>query len=406
MDTYNDENNDYDDDGFDTSDGIVHGSTGMSHSGWNTSHPPAVVRVYQPMQYGPFPKKPTLTNSNVNLTSTFIGGSRTSYSTDVKCAICQDELYPLVNYYNSIQGYTIQVFTCNRPSCYRTLFPFVSDDHQTSSATDAPTRNGLHYGGSGVVVARRIIVSNQNTTSAASDAAPFVEPLDDVETSRNEWTSTDMVNDDIESSNNNKGDDTDDNADNMDFDELESQLAAIEARGSTAPSSLVSSVKKYIKKNKNSSAPQIDGFPCYMLHGLQEPPAVQHNDDAIHDKDDVGLSGNSTSKNDQQKIQQMLQQYMEEMEDDVDILNLLQQQQQTSSKSYTGKVSKQDNMKSQMERDERLSVMDRALFTYTDRLKRIPRQVLRHGCGTVPLWSMYVDNAKCGTTPCIRLLKY
>ena len=43
-----------------------------------------------------------------------------------------------------------------------------------------------------------------------------------------------------------------------------------------------------------------------------------------------------------------------------------------------------------MERDERLSIMDRALFTYTDRLKRMPRQVLRHGCGTIPLWSMYV----------------
>jgi hypothetical protein len=203
----------------------------------------------------------------------------------------------------------------------------------------------------------------------------------------------------------NENKDHDDHLDHMDdFDALESQLAAIEARSSTTPSSsATTSVKKKNTINKtkstgtgNTTTSPIDGFPCYMLYGLQEPPAIQlYNKVSIQDKDDVGLSGSTTSKNDQRKIQQMLQQYMEEMEDDVDMLHLLQQQQQqqpssslsSSSNKYNGKSSKNP-----MERDERLSVMDRALFTYMDRLKRIPRQVLRHGIGTLPLWSMYVKS--------------
>ena len=195
----------------------------------------------------------------------------------------------------------------------------------------------------------------------------------------------------------------------MDFDELESQLAAIEARGiassnTTTTTTKSSSIKKSTPKSKHNhhtstttAQTQNDGFPCYLLHGLQEPPMIPISANQIHDMDDVGLSGNTTSKNDQNKIQQMLQQYMEQMEDDVDILNLLQQQQQSSvSHGNNGNINRttsnhhhHHHHQSIMERDERLSIMDRALFTYTDRLKRIPRQVLRHGVGTIPIWSMY-----------------
>jgi hypothetical protein len=457
------DNDTYDDDCYEEiADRIMCGASDDSATTTGTG---STVRVYQPMPYKTSFSKhhPRMMDhqnhnrddDNSTLTSTFIGGSRgrtdhTGSCDGFMCAICQDRLYPLVQYYNSVRGYTLQVRACNRPSCYRTLFPSVLDDDDDEFTATSNTRNGLHYGGNGVVVARRILLHNDNTnhpetttgitgtfgtvssttsntiTASTTSTTPFEEaPSDSVVQvlSRNEWTSTmDMVEDGIErnvttnsiknqSCNENK--DHDDHLDHLDdFDALESQLAAIEARNATTPSSsATTSVKKKNTMNKtkstgNTITSPIDGFPCYMLHGLREPPAIQlHHDASIQDKDDVGLSGSTTSKNDQRKIQQMLQQYMEEMEDDTDMLHLLQQQQQqisfSSSNKYNGKSSNHHHhhTKNPMERDERLSVMDRALFTYMDRLKRIPRQVLRHGIGTLPLWSMYVKKSTHSTTP-------
>jgi hypothetical protein len=428
MDTYNiNDNNadDEEDDGFDRFDRNIQNAV-------------ASVRVYQPIPYGPS-KAPS--HHSMGLQTTFIGGARSmnisknscgkSASSSASacsvvptktCAICQDELYPLVHYYNSIQEYTIQVLACNRLSCYQTLFPIVPEDQPSSGRSSETTsalgisdnsitsRNGLHYGGNGVVDARRIPIhhphhdistTNTNTTNTSAtnnipttttSLAAATTSLSGMGTSAsNEWTN---ANEDTVNTHNTGDDDVSVNNDDvdMDFDELESQLAAIEARGviktKTTSSIKISNPKS--KQNHCSTTTQLDGFPCYLLHGLQEPPMIQKFSNQIHDMDDVGLSGNSASKNDQNKIQQMLQQYMEEMEDDVDILNLLQQQSPSHGSGPNRTIS--SNHYHAMERDERLSVMDRAFFTYTDRLKRVPRQVLRHGVGTKPLWSMYVSN--------------
>ena len=351
----------------------------------------------------------------------------------------------MVQYYNSIEEYTIQVLACNRPSCYQTLFPFVPPSpSQPSDITSSVTRsNGLHYGGNGVVVARCIRIvptnssnsnSNNNTTTTSTESSvPVMEP------SQNEWTCTDnniestdwrmnTTNDTITATTNdhhnqnkyqNQEQEKDDQ--NMDLDELESQLAAIEAQsihdGTLSTSSSVQqSTKKNTKPNNSNSTrreqPSDDGFPCFMLHGLQEPPAIpttyhhHHDDDAMTLQDEVGLSGNS--KNDQQKIQLMLQQYMEEMEDDTDLLHLLQQQHHSTSSpslQYHGTSKQKEPQQHRSgERDERLSDLDRALFTYTDRLKRIPRQVMRHAGGgghtSVPIWSMYVVFVVCVCVYC------
>ena len=42
------------------------------------------------------------------------------------------------------------------------------------------------------------------------------------------------------------------------------------------------------------------------------------------------------------------------------------------------------------QRDERLTITDRALRAFTERLQRAPRQVVRHAPGGTPLWSLYV----------------
>ena len=436
MDAYYDDGNNNDNDVDDDDEYDLEDLTAVSS--------PSVVRVYQPILYGTPSTLRTgsstgnshynynYSNNNTSNTGSFIGGAHSD--TAETCAICQSVLFPLVNYYHyhsdaAVEDcdyeYTIlRVSACNRPSCYRTLFPNVeeitkSDESVTVSASSIATttpsltvvRNALHYGGNGVVVARRIPVHRHSNDNNNNDTPSQQQPTSKATSSGNEWTAdiddltSTSVNAATSDRNIDQNDDKDENDGDLDFDALESQLNAIEARGA----SLLSAVKPLNKTNqrnhrnnnpstgtRTSSRPPepLNGFPKFMLHGRPEPPVV-HSTAVQQDMDDVGLSGRNNNKNDQKKIQQMLQQYMEQMEDDVDLLNLLQQQQQQQhpiGNTNTGGSRHNNNhhsIQNHTERDERLSVMDRALFTYTDRLKRVPRQVVRYG-GAAPLWSMYV----------------
>jgi pre-rRNA-processing protein TSR4 len=143
--------------------------------------------------------------------------------------------------------------------------------------------------------------------------------------------------------------------------DLESKLAAMETvkvqpKKTTAPAPP--------KKSKSKSG----SFPCYELSALQEPRSVRKEG---LDEDDVGFSGSDA------KIQAMLARYMAEEEDDFILAAL--------KGSASGGEGGGDG---RGERDERLSPADRALLTYSDRLKRSPRQVARYALGGTPLWSM------------------
>jgi hypothetical protein len=159
-----------------------------------------------------------------------------------------------------------------------------------------------------------------------------------------------------------------DSSQNDGMDELESKLAAMESSSSSAPSKKTAASKKKHKK------PPTHSFPCYELHSLQEPQARRFEG---MDDDDVGVS---SAGSDDEKIRQMLARYMAEEEDE-GILAVLRGSADVSSGGVGG-----DN--SGRERDERLSAEDRALLTYTDRLKRSPHQVLRYAYGGIPMWSM------------------
>jgi hypothetical protein len=386
MSANNMNDNDDDNDCFD-------GSTSGLIGGADTND---TVWVYQPIQYGN--KVPS--NYHNDLTCTYIGGKRSILSTAItttpSCSICSDLLYPLIQYYNSQQQYTIQVYACNRPSCISSLFPASYNSTGNSQLAEHHHNysGSLHYGGNGVVVGRRILPSIHHPTTTTTTTMLTADVVTDLVESM-DWG---QDNDDI------------DNDTNLEFDELESQLAAIESGEVTIPTKKAKpKAHIYAKEHNHISTTEneklyVDGFPCYLLHGLREPPDTMkakynantlQQDDNDDELDDVGLGGNynTTAKNNHnhsgtgnndEKIQRMLQQYMNEIEDDEDLLNILHQQQGTPTTSTNNKSKSSTIM---TEKDERLSIMDRTLFTYTDRLKRIPRQVLRHG-GCTPLWSM------------------
>jgi hypothetical protein len=162
------------------------------------------------------------------------------------------------------------------------------------------------------------------------------------------------------------------------LDELEAKLQELEAGGSEPVSSspdaftgTANSASWRIKSGRQSSSTSDDSFRCFELHPLREPLARRMEGT---DEDDVGLSASGA---DNDKIQRMLARYMAEEEDE-GILAALR-----GSATVDGGGTSHGK-----ERDERLSAEDRALLSYTDRLKRSPRQVIRYAYGGVPLWSM------------------
>ena len=357
------------------------------------------VRLYQPILYG--------AAKNLGDTFSWIGGSPGAADDENNrpvCAACRDSLFLLAQLYvPEPQKRTYQIFGCNRLSCIQGLFPRHSDDQDDGK--NGRENNMLCYGGGGVVVCRRWNFSDSKEKKAgnrqqqgadATTADDWV--MDDGETNTegkvslihasNEWATS-------EDDGNNSG-----GPSGLLMDDLEAKLSAMETRTSKPmpqPQESIPAEKFHsqLQDQGDSSAPSTNGstseapttkptkrnFPCFVLHSLQEPPAVRRSEQV--DPDDVGLGniGRNGSRKDDAKIQQMLAQYMQE-EDDEEILTLLRGQSGGKNTGTTVTTIKSG------ERDERLSATDRALLQYTDRLKRSPQQVLRYSHGGTPLWSM------------------
>jgi pre-rRNA-processing protein TSR4 len=116
-----------------------------------------------------------------------------------------------------------------------------------------------------------------------------------------------------------------------------------------------------------------NAFPCYILKAQDEPLPPR----PMLEEDDVGLAESD------EKIRNMLARYMAE-EDDEDILAALRG---SDIGGGSGKAA---------EEDERLSEEDRILRGFQDRLRRLPRQVIRYARGGAPLWSAPDKSKKSG----------
>jgi pre-rRNA-processing protein TSR4 len=303
------------------------------------------VRLYQPILYG---RKPNI----LDLTSCHVGGA----CAPACCTVCGNSLLPLAQLYVSEIKRTLQVLACNQASCFRTLF--------SASDSNDRTRNALCFGGGGVVRCYRRSVADKK-------AAPLTSET--VMEATTDWTSNDVLSSSaVANTNADKNNEWDikggENTDDMD--DLESKLVAMEANGPISKIQTQNQPAKQVAATSTIRDAERPGFPCFELHSLCEPAIVQNLD-----ADDVGIGCGDDSR----KIQAMLAKYMAE-EDDPDILAALQGVAFGAGGGGGG----------QGERDERVSPADRALLTYTDRLKRSPRQVLRYAKGGTPLWSMYV----------------
>jgi pre-rRNA-processing protein TSR4 len=285
------------------------------------------VRLYLPTLYA---KNKPLDPS----TTSFIGGSSSNNDKEAspQCAICHNPLFLLVHLIIPSRNQQkddrcVEILACNKATCLASTFQ----------------DNALCYGGAGAVVCQRSTVTNDDRkqemlTAPKSNAATAND---------DDWTTT-----------------TDDGDNSVE--DLEAKLAAMEASMSNKATTTAKSDKPRERPKSSTSTHQ---FPSFPLSSLLEPPC-----DRLHgptDDDDVGISSSGTDD----KIQAMLAKYMAEEEDE-GILSALKGA-GVDGGSGGGK-----------ERDERLSAAERALLSYSDRLKRSPRQVVRHAYGGVPMWSM------------------
>jgi len=153
-----------------------------------------------------------------------------------------------------------------------------------------------------------------------------------------------------------------------DLSDLERQLATLETRRSIAVSVAPSSVP-----SPSVIADPVDatGFPGFALHALPEPPV------RLSQKAKPQYSVRCDAK-----IQKMLQQYLQ-VEEDEALRQMLQQQQEGAN--HLPPLGSMDPD----ERDEPAEEDMEAWQLYTQRLQRVPRQVVRVG-GRSPLWSVPV----------------
>ncbi len=290
------------------------------------------VRLYQPILYS---GRAADTN---NPTVSHVGGTPAYFdaASNIEMPVCQscgDTMYLLLQLYTPETERALHVFGCNRGACVASLF-------ETSQ---------FSVGGGGRFVCRHSkpseTVSKEETTRN-EETAPSQTVVESA------WTNDEK--DDAE----NDWNVTDDNTE-----DVEAMLAAMEMEGTKAKVSKT----KTSHTNKPKSNNITSSFSCFEIHGLQEPPEACKNDDM--DDDDVGMMGN-----DDKKIQEMLAKYMEEEEDEYIIAAI-----QGASSIGGGGPGEQD---------ERLPPEDRALLTFTDRVKRAPRQIVRYAKGGLPLWSV------------------
>ena len=308
------------------------------------------VRLYQPIAYS--------SGRNFSLddpTASFIGGPVATALTPAAsfCTQCQQPLERLVQLYVPPKDCTYQVLGCNRAKCVNTLFG----------------GKKFHVGGNGVFQCVRVEQVEGNDS----------EKKEEVKEKEEKETLAPKPNAAPKETSDWSMDSDDDEDDNLE--ELEKQVAAMEMKEPKTSNVAKKATNKTNKKKTKSTSD--GGLPCFELHTLLEPPGnfqkSRHEEDDDDDDDDSVVGGMGGGKDDA-KIQQMLAKYMAE-EDDEDILTALQGV-GAGSGSGGGKGNKS------REKDERLKAADRALFAFTDRIKRSPRQVLRYANGGVPLWSM------------------
>jgi len=368
------------------------------------------IRLYQPIAYS---SGRTL-NVN-NPTSSFLGGGGGNGSAAVPptfCGQCGSVMQQLVQLHVPKTNVTYQIRGCNRAVCVNTIFNNSSSNssqHEDDKEQKYGSSSLFNVGGGGVfqcwkmdtnmIMSKSSTKPNEQDSNGALPASKVTDQGDNQQIDNNDDNDWAVDSDD----GNNKDDDDDDD----DNEYLEQQIAALELRAKLKQPEegdsrdfVSKSAKQNSKKisNNNNKSNQLDnGFPVFEIHSLLEPPGKKHQNDNKEDYDDEEdydeedmIGSTVTGGSSDAKIQQMLAKYMAEEEDE-DILRALRGSSGNGGCTVAAAGGGGGgNTKIRGEKDERLKPSDRALLTFTDRIKRSPRQVLRYAPGGVPLWSLYV----------------
>jgi len=373
-------------------------------------------------------------NNNSNYQASFIGGhpiyypndihystlissssttTATTKSTLLKCHICHNHMYLLLQLYTPLDDLhrSLYVFSCNNASCLQ------------SGVFGGDTTNSSKFslGGGGVIKCLRsqcVIINNNNddnnvdndiiddgiindTTMVAKNNQEMEEDTnyndDNNRWSIDEggWGDNDYDEDNNDNNNNNQTNSI------PSMDDLEAMLAAMEANieGNKKGKSTKNDAKKKkhhdnknqknIETNVHHDAIQNDvpAFPKYELDLYDEPATnafTKVSDDNIDIDDDDDETIGITNKDDK-AIQKLLSSYLKDEEDD-GIKSMIQSESYHYNTSKTN-VGNGNNMIIG-EKYERMSPEDKAFLSFTDRIKRAPYQTVRYAYDGIPLWSM------------------
>ncbi|KAG7350958.1 programmed cell death protein [Nitzschia inconspicua] len=285
-----------------------------------------------------------------------IGGHCSAVDDTPPCEKCNNPMYLLVQLKLPAASVNedrfLCLFVCPRTECFGQV----------------PYDKGFASGGQGVVKCiEKRLVATQNITPVAV-AAP----------TKSMWYA------DQNDKNENDGDDwAVDGMGGTDAIALEQAVAAMEENldengmfaGQTKQQS--KKISRQTRGSRDSGEEELlHAFVCYVLKEQNEPPPPR----PMLEEDDVGMADSD------EKIRNMLARYMAEEEDE-DILAALQ-----GTEIGGGGGSGTNGA----EEDERLSEEDRILRGFQDRLRRLPRQVVRYARGGTPLWSIPDKNKKLG----------
>ncbi len=299
--------------------------------------------------------------------------------TNPRCTICEQQMYLIVQMHAPLDDLdrTLYVFGCNTFSCHSR-----GDNDKGEMGNDESESSNRFQSCKSV----RCIRSQQCWTGLTALTGEAMtrdseEPCNILRD--NDWG----VGDDNAS----WGDDGDNewgggknntsSGDYISIDDLELLLNSCEMKspGRTSKPSPSTDIAAVQQSHRADSANRTNGTePSFEYHDLEtvnEPIVHRGGGDEDDDEDDVDC-GNA----DATKVDEMLSRYLD-MEDDEEILLVLKGGNNSPSRGGS------EFGGSGGERYERLPPEERALLSFSTRLKRAPSQVVRYAYGGIPLWS-------------------
>ena len=308
-------------------------------------------------------------------------------STNPRCKICNKQMYLLIQLNAPLDDFdrTLHVFGCNAFSCHsRGLTENEGIGYDKCNNRFHPS-GSLRCFRSQQCWASLKAASSDDPMSKSSEKSEAIVGVGDTE-----WG--------VDDGTDGWGDDEDNGwgegkctarRDNISIGDLENLLNSCEMKSAekvSKPLPTISTAAAPVQQpqtaasNDNTSC-AVPSFECHDLETVYEPMVNRAGVDEEEDDDDDVEIGNV----DKSKVDDLLSRYLD-TEDDEEILVALK----GGCKSHScGDINIGGSGGG--ERYERLPPEERALISFTTRLKRAPGQVARYAYGGVPLWSIPID---------------